>query len=58
MRSSSLAGEPRPTGVEKLSVQRDWYRVRVGKYRILYSIADAELIVMVVRVGHRRGVYR
>ena len=54
----SLAGKPRPTGVEKLSGQRDWYRVRVGKYRILYSIADAELIVMVVRVGHRRGVYR
>ena len=54
----SLAGDPRPVGVEKLSGQRDWYRVRVGRYRIIYSIGDAELFVMVVRVGHRREIYR
>jgi mRNA interferase RelE/StbE len=54
----SLAGDPRPAGVEKLSGRRDWYRVRVGRYRIIYSIGEAELIVVVVRVGHRREVYR
>jgi len=53
----SLAGNPRPPGCEKLS-GHDQYRVRQGSYRILYSIEDRNLVVMVVRVGHRREVYR
>ena len=56
-RIGSLADEPRPMGVEKLSGD-DKYRIRQGDYRILYEIVDADLIVTVVRVGNRRDVYR
>jgi mRNA interferase RelE/StbE len=56
-RIDALTDEPRPAGAEKLSVQ-ERYRVRQGVYRILYEIADDELIVTVVKVGHRREVYR
>ena len=54
----ALGGEPRPIGCEKLAGERDRYRVRVGRYRIVYSIADDELLVLVVRVAHRKDVYR
>ena len=53
----SLAEEPRPQGCEKLSGQ-DRYRVRQGVYRIIYEIQDDRLTVVVVKVGHRRAVYR
>ena len=53
----ALAGNPRPMGAEKLSGD-DKYRIRQGDYRILYEIIDEELIVTVVRIGHRREVYR
>jgi mRNA interferase RelE/StbE len=53
----SLSEEPRPVGVEKLSGQEK-YRVRQGNYRILYEIKDDEVVVVVVKVGHRRDVYR
>lgn len=56
-RMEALRDDPHPPGAEKLSGQ-ERYRVRQGDYRILYSVADAELIVEVVRVGHRRDVYR
>ena len=56
-RIQSLANEPRPSGCEKLSGQ-DRYRVRQGVYRIVYSVEDDRLIVHVVKVGHRRDVYR
>ena len=52
-----LADDPRPQGCEKLSGQ-ERYRIRQGNYRIIYSIQDAELTVWVVKVGHRREVYR
>ena len=54
----SLANEPRPIGVKKLSGEKDVYRVRVGNYRVLYQIVDKVLVVVVVSVGHRREVYR
>ncbi len=54
----SLADEPRPVGCEKLAGENDRYRIRVGRYRIVYSIADDELLVLVVRVAHRKDVYR
>lgn len=54
----SLANEPRPIGVKKLSGEKDIYRVRVGNYRVLYRIIDKILVVVVVSVGHRREVYR
>jgi mRNA interferase RelE/StbE len=57
MRIESLREYPRPPGSEKLTgLER--YRVRQGNYRILYNVADNELIVEVVKVGHRRDVYR
>jgi mRNA interferase RelE/StbE len=52
-----LADDPRPAGAEKLSGE-DKYRVRQGNYRILYEIVDETLVVTVVRIGHRREVYR
>ena len=53
----ALADDPRPAGCEKLSGQ-ERYRIREGVYRIIYAIEDARLTVMVVKVGHRRDVYR
>ena len=52
-----LSEDPRPHGCEKLTGQ-ERYRLRQGKYRIVYSIQDDELTVWVVKVGHRKGVYR
>jgi mRNA interferase RelE/StbE len=54
----ALADQPRPVGSEKLAGQSDRYRIRIGRYRVVYSIADDELIVLVVRVADRRDVYR
>lgn len=53
----ALATDPRPPGCEKLSTL-ERYRLRQGRYRILYEIEDARLTVTVVKVGHRRDVYR
>ena len=52
-----LKADPRPPGCEKLSGQ-ERYRVRQGNYRIVYSIQDDVLTVWVVKIGHRRDVYR
>ena len=52
-----LAEDPRPAGSEKLSGQ-ERYRIRQGNYRIIYSIQDYELTVWIVKVAHRREVYR
>ncbi len=52
-----LADDPRPRGCEKLSGQ-ERYRVRQAVYRIVYSVEDDELIVHIVKVGHRKDVYR
>lgn len=56
-RIGELGVDPRPRGCEKLSAL-ERYRVRVGNYRIVYSIEDEALTVWVVRIGHRRDVYR
>ncbi len=53
----SLSEDPRPTGVERLSGE-ERYRVRQGDYRILYEIRDDEVIVVAVKVGHRKDIYR
>lgn len=53
----SLAETPRPSGCEKLTGQ-ERYRVRQGSYRVVYSIQDHELTVWVVKVAHRKDVYR
>ena len=56
-RIQALADDPRPVGAEKLSGQ-ERYRVRQGDYRILYEIEDQILRIMVVKIWHRRDVYR
>lgn len=53
---SSLSEEPRPKDCKKLSAQNR-YRIRVGVYRILYSIEDDRLIIFVVKVAHRKKAY-
>ena len=54
----ALSDDPRPAGCEKLAGATNRYRVRVGRYRIVYSVADAELLVLVLRVADRKDVYR
>ncbi|MCP9860809.1 MULTISPECIES: type II toxin-antitoxin system RelE/ParE family toxin [unclassified Cyanobium] len=53
-----LADNPRPPGCIALQGETGVYRVRVGDYRIVYEVMDQILIVQVVRIGHRRDVYR
>jgi mRNA interferase RelE/StbE len=52
-----LADSPRPQGCEKL-IGENRYRIRQGVYRIVYSVSDRELHIIVVKVGHRREVYK
>lgn len=54
----SLTDDPPPPGCEKLAGEDDRYRIRVGRYRVIYAVGDGELLVVVVRVGHRKDVYR
>jgi mRNA interferase RelE/StbE len=56
-RIRGLAQNPRPPGNEKLSEQ-DRYRIRQGDYRILYVVDDERRTIQVVKIGHRREVYR
>jgi mRNA interferase RelE/StbE len=58
LKIDTLTQEPRPPGVIKLQGDEDLYRIRVGDYRIIYTIQDDILVVLVVTVGHRRDVYR
>lgn len=55
----ALAADPRPPGVEAIQGSDDpLFRVRVGSYRVVYEVRDDVLLVLVLRVGHRRDVYR
>lgn len=56
-RIRELAKTPRPAGAKRLRKRPDW-RIRVGDYRIVYRIEDQELVVLVVKVGHRKDVYQ
>ena len=56
---NSLANNPRPVGVKKLKdTKEDLYRVRVGDYRIIYSIEDEIKIIDILRIGHRKDIYK
>lgn len=57
-RINALATNPRPPGCEKLTARDDRYRIRQGRYRIVYEIHDREVLVVVVRVADRKDVYR
>ena len=54
----ALADDPFPKGSRKLSGYDDVFRVRTGRYRVLYSVAKSKLIVIVLKVGQRKDVYR
>jgi mRNA interferase RelE/StbE len=56
-RIEKLADDPRPLGSEKLTGE-ELYRVRQGNYRVVYSIQDNELTVWIIKVGHRKDIYR
>ena len=56
-RVEELGNNPRPTGCEKLT-GLELYRIRQGNYRIVYSIQDDELTIWVIKVGHRKDIYR
>ncbi|HSH31764.1 MAG TPA: type II toxin-antitoxin system RelE/ParE family toxin [Candidatus Saccharimonadales bacterium] len=54
----SLAADPRPAGCRKLRESQDLYRIRYGNYRIIYQIQDKTLIIVIIKVGHRKEIYR
>lgn len=54
----ALADDPRPAGLRKLSGTEELYRIREGDYRIIHQIRDEVLLVLVVKVGHRKDVYQ
>lgn len=53
----SLAKDPYPSGVRKLTGSEHSYRIRVGDYRIVYNIRSSILVIEIIRVGHRKNVY-
>lgn len=53
-----LAKNPRPSGSVKMSDMPKAWRIRVGEYRVIYDIHDEVLRVIIIRIGHRRDVYR
>lgn len=57
-RIDGLAENPRPYGVRKLDGAEGLYRIRVGDFRIIYSMEDRRLVVTMIRIGNRRDVYR
>ena len=54
----ALADDPFPRGARKLSGYDDVFRIRTGRYRILYSVSERRLVIVVLKVGHRRDIYR
>ena len=57
-RIQRLAQTPRPHGSQKLAGEEERYRIRQGAYRIVYSVDDERQVVEIVKIGHRREVYR
>ena len=55
---SELERDPRPAGCKKLAGETNAWRIRIGDYRVLYDVIDNILVVTVVRVAHRREVYK
>jgi mRNA interferase RelE/StbE len=54
----ALGLNPRPAGSRKLVGSKDDWRIRVGDYRVIYEIVDADMVVRVMRVRHRKEAYR
>jgi mRNA interferase RelE/StbE len=58
LEAESLSVNPRPVGSIKLEGEDELYRIRVGDYRVIYQIGDEQLIVLIVRIAHRKDAYR
>jgi mRNA interferase RelE/StbE len=56
--ANALSLDPRPRGCVKLEGANSEYRIRVGDYRLIYSVWDDKLIVLVIDLGHRKDIYR
>lgn len=56
-RITDLGTNPRPSGCKKLKGRKNQYRIRVGSYRVIYSVEDDALVIRVVRAGHRQSAY-
>ena len=55
---NNLAEEPRPHGSKKLKGSSNAYRIRIGNYRVIYNIADKIVTVTIIKIGHRKQIYR
>lgn len=55
---AALAEEPHPAGCRKLATYDDVFRIRVGTYRVIYSVERIRIVVVILKVGHRKDVYR
>lgn len=53
-----LADSPYPNGCKKLAGSEHSYRIRIGDYRVIYTVFDDKLVIQVIKVGHRKEVYR
>jgi mRNA interferase RelE/StbE len=54
----ALADQPRPRGTRKLTGFDDVFRIRVGRWRVLYTVSDTRRVILVLKIGHRKDVYR
>jgi mRNA interferase RelE/StbE len=54
----NLSTEPKPAGYTKLSGEQDIYRIRAGDFRVVYTIKKTKLVVLILKIGHRREIYR
>lgn len=54
----SLGDKPRPRGARKLGGYDEVYRIRVGRYRVVYEVYDDRVVIIVLKVGHRKDIYR
>ena len=54
----ALAEEPYPRGTRKLSGYDDVFRIRAGRFRVLYSVVKNRLVILILKIGHRKDVYR
>lgn len=57
-RIDALANQPFPAGVKKIQGERDLYRIRIADYRVLYRVDGKRVTILVLKIGHRRDVYR
>ena len=57
-RIDALANDPLPSDAKKLESEENFYRIKVGDYRVIYQIHKKILFILVVRIGHRKDVYR